>query len=222
MDGRQPTIDRVHDMVLAYLQEIRAVRPQGAIRVGGMCAGCFIAIEIARALQDEGRQIGPAILLDPPVIPVGYEHRQDTTDIKPELADRMYQEVRSRFLERLQDPDGYDDLPFDPQDPKQLHAAVVVATRTMVAFARHVPRPFSGPVEVIISQDRSAAFLHPRMPWSKVLLGSRLVHIVPWSHREMFRSGRKSVARLMKSALEDEPELAHVAERRIGSALANV
>lgn len=118
MDGRQPTIDRVRDMVLLYLQEIGQVRPQGAVRVGGMCAGCFIAIEIARALQNEGRQTGPAILVDPPVIPVGYEHRQDTTDIEPELADRMYQEVRSRFLERLQDPNGYDDLPFDPQDPK--------------------------------------------------------------------------------------------------------
>src|SRR5947208_10119340 len=70
MDGRQPTIDSVREMVLAYLQEIGEARLKG-FRVGGMCAGCFIAIEIARALQEEGRQTGPIILVDPPVIPVG-------------------------------------------------------------------------------------------------------------------------------------------------------
>jgi thioesterase domain-containing protein len=222
MDGRRPVIEHVREMVIAYLQEIGEARPQGAVRIGAMCAGCFIAIEIARALEQEQRLTGSVILVDPPVIPAGYELRQDTTDVKPELADRMYQEVRSRFIERLQDPDGYDDLPFDPQDPNQLHAAVVVATRTMVAFARYVPRPFSGAAEVIISQDRAAAFLHPRMPWSKVLFGSRLVHVVPWSHREMFRSGRKTVARLMKSALEEEPKSETVAERRIVPALTTV
>jgi thioesterase domain-containing protein len=221
MDGQQPTIDNVGEMVLAYLQEMDEAQPTGVLRVGGMCAGCFVAIEIARALQEKGRQTGPIILVDPPVIPIGYEQRRDTTDVKPELADRLYEEVRSRFIERLQDPDGYDDLPFDPQEPKQLDAAVAVAIRTMVAFARHVPHPFGGPAEVIISHDRSAAFLHPRMPWAKVLFGSRLVHVVPWSHREMFRSGRRSVARLIKSALEEEPVPETVLERRMPSALTN-
>jgi thioesterase domain-containing protein len=221
MDGQQPTIDTVREMMLAYLQEIGQARPIGAFRVGGMCAGCFVAIEIARALQEKGRQTGPIILVDPPVIPVGYEQRRDTIDVKAEVADRLYEEVRNRFMDRLQDPDGYDDLPFDPQDPAQLHAAVVVAMRTMVAFARFVPRPFAGSAEVIISQDRSAAFLHPRMPWTKVLPGSRLVHVVPWSHREMFRSGRASVARLIKSALEEEPASETVLERRIPSVLTN-
>jgi thioesterase domain-containing protein len=222
LDGRRPVIEHVREMVIVYLQEISEMRPKGVIRIGGMCEGCFIAIEIARVLQQEQRQTGPVILIDPPVIPLGYEQRRDTIDVRPELADRLYQEVRSRFIERLQDPDRHDDLPFDPQDPNQLHLAVVVGTRTTIAFARYVPGQFSGAAEVIISHDRAAAFLHPRMPWSKVLSGSRLVHVAPWSHREMFRSGRKIVARLMKSALEDETESETVAERRVASAPTNV
>lgn len=204
MDGKRPVIEHVREMVVAYLREINEVRPHGGIRVGGMCEGCFIAIEIARMLEREQRLTGPVILIDPPVLPIGYEHRRDTIDVRPELAGRLYQEVRSRFIERLEDPNGHDDLPFDAQDPNQLRLAVMVGIRTMIAFARYVPSQFSGSADVIISHDRAAAFLHPRMPWSKVLSGSRLVHVVPWSHREMFRTGRSTVARLMRSALENE------------------
>jgi hypothetical protein len=124
-------------------------------------------------------------------------------------------------MDKISINDDFEELGGDPQEPKQLDAAVAVAIRTMVAFARHVPHPFGGPAEVIISHDRSAAFLHPRMPWAKVLFGSRLVHVVPWSHREMFRSGRRSVARLIKSALEEEPVPETVLERRMPSALTN-
>lgn len=202
LDGQQPP-EHVSEMVTAYLQEIRKVRPAGPLRIGGMCAGGFVAIELVRALRHDGRQTGPVILVDPPVIPAGYQKRQDTIDVPADLSGRLYQEVRSRYLEKTADPDEYDDLPFDPHDPKQLHLATVVAMRTMVAFARYVPRPFSDAVEVIVSKDRASVFLNPQMPWQNLLSGPSVVHIVPGRHAEIFRTHRATVARLMRSMLEE-------------------
>jgi hypothetical protein len=205
MDGQQPIIEHVPEMVAFYLQEIRRTRSTGPVRIGGMCAGGLIAIEIGRALQAEGRDTGPIMLVDPPVVPVGYEKRIGVIDASPDLMGRIYQEVRGRFLMKISDPDGYDDLPFDPRDPKQVHLAATVGVCTTLAFAKYIPRPFSGSAEVIISEDRAPGFLHPQMPWRKLLSGSRVVHVVPWSHRELFRAGRDTVARLMKSMLEEDP-----------------
>jgi thioesterase domain-containing protein len=219
LDGRQPP-EHVSEMVAAYLDEIRKVRPSGPLRIGGMCAGGFVAIELVRALQDEGRQTGPVLLVDPPVIPAGYEKRQNTTDIRPDLSGRLYQEVRSRYLEKTADPDEYDDLPFDPHDPKQLHLATLVAMRTMVAFAKYVPRPFSGATEVIVSENRAPGFLHPQMPWHKLLSGPRLVHIVPGHHSEIFRARRQTVARVMRSMLEEDPTSENLSKGQIRPAAA--
>lgn len=218
MDGRQPIIEHVPKMVAAYLREIRGARAKGAVRIGGMCAGGLVAIEIARALQGEGRQTGPVILVDPPVIPIGYERRKDTVDVRPELVERLYREICSQYLERLRNPNDYDDLPFNPHNPNQLHFAAVVAMRTSVAFARYVPRPFSGAAELIISRDRALGVLHPQMPWSKLFPRSS-VHVLPLPHMKLFWSGRETVARLMRSILEEEPGSERVVERRMAPAM---
>lgn len=215
LDGRQPILEYVHDMVVAYLQEIHQARPTGPIRIGGMCAGGFVAIEMARALRAEGRDTGPIILIDPPAIPIGYEKRHDTIDISPELENRFYQELRGRLLQKASDPDGYDDLPFDPSDSKQLHLATMIGARTTVAFARHIPRPFSGSAKVIVSKERARGFFHPHLPWHKLLPGPRAVHVTSYSHNTLFRAGRATLAGFIKSTLEEIPTSETPAEQLI-------
>ncbi len=208
IDGRQPVLDSVPEMTAAYLQEIHAAHSIGPLRIGGMCSGCMVATEIARGLQDEGRQTGPVILVDPPVLTASYEKRSKAIDLSPEVQDRFVREVYGWLLgTKLHPDDGEEDLPFDPRDPKQLQSAVVVATRTTVAFGKYVPRPFSGAVDVIVAENRAPGFLHPQMPWHKLLTGPRVVHVMPWRHMELFqpKAGRKTVARLMKFMLEEEP-----------------
>src|SRR5713101_3599310 len=90
MDGRQPIIEDVREMVLAYIEQIERARPTGPLRIGGMCAGCFVATEIASSLQQKGRPTGPVILVDPPAVPPGYDRRPQTTDPRqPEIAERL-------------------------------------------------------------------------------------------------------------------------------------
>src|SRR4029077_2793666 len=63
MDGRQPVINDMGDMVRAYVEEILAARPTGSLRIGGICDGGWAALELTRELQTKGRQVGPVILL---------------------------------------------------------------------------------------------------------------------------------------------------------------
>jgi thioesterase domain-containing protein len=205
IDGRQPVIEDVQEMVAAYLDDIRRTRPAGSVRVGGMCAGCFVAIEIARVLQNEGRQTGPVILVDPPVLPIGYEKRQNAIAVTPELKARFLHEVRERFREKLLDPNNSDGLAIDPSDPAQMNSAVMAAMSTMVAFAKYVPRAFAGPAYVVISENRAAGFFHPEMPWHKLLSGPRVVHVLPWSHTKLYGPGLSTVAHMVKFVLEEDP-----------------
>src|SRR5207248_505881 len=124
IDGRQPIVESVPEMVIAYLQEIRGAQSTGPVRIGGMCSGCMVAIEIARALQEDGRPTGPVMLVDPPVLTAAYQKR---SKVSPEAQDRFGKEVFSWFVEKKLNADGREkDLPFDPRDSKQLHLATVI------------------------------------------------------------------------------------------------
>jgi pimeloyl-ACP methyl ester carboxylesterase len=140
-DGREPPIEQM-------CESIRRVRPAGPLRIGGMREGTFAALGIARELLQQGRQIGPAILVNPPPLAGG----------EPTLA------------------------------------------------------PFSSPAELILTPRGAASFFHPQLPWHKLLSGSRIVHVVPWDHEDLFRSGREDVARLLKFILEQVPTFEVFAE----------
>jgi len=218
LDGRQPVIDDVGEMVLAYFAEIQRARPAGALRIAAMCSGCLIGIELARRLQEHGRRTGPVILADPPAVPIGYDKRLNSVDVgRPQIAERLYREARAELLEKASQ--ARDDLPFDPDDPQQLHLATLVGIGSMIAFGKYVPSPFTGPAAMIISADRASGFFHPMMPWHKLLPGPRTVHVLPWPHQELFTAGHKSVGLLVRFMLEEAPSFENPIDRRIQPAL---
>jgi thioesterase domain-containing protein len=197
MDGREPVIDNVPDMVRAYVEQIRGARPTGPLHIGGFCSGNLATIEVARALREEGRQVGPVILGDPPVVPPGLNARTREVNYRhPSVAKVLYRSVRERLSH-------YKDGPFDPRDPQQLHAASLAGVGSMVALARHVPQPFSGSAQLIMTPSRAAKIFDPASPWQRLLPGPRMVHVVPWDHTEFFCAGLEHVARVFKFLLEE-------------------
>lgn len=56
----------VDDMAAAYLDAIRAARPNGPYRLAGWSMGGLIAYEIARRLEALGEEVGQLVLLDAP------------------------------------------------------------------------------------------------------------------------------------------------------------
>jgi Thioesterase domain len=214
IDGRRPVIDVMRDIVLAYIEEIQGVRPSGPLVIGGMCDGTFAAIEIARELQKKGRRVGPVILAAPTFFPPGFVRENQTLDPRqPLIAGQLYQQVRTSLLDHAKYP--YNEIPFDPHDPEQLHLATLAGVGCLIAFARHIPTPFPGPAQLIVAAPRVLGFFHPNMPWPKLLPGPRVAHVVPWDHMDMFRSGRETIARLIKLFLEEGPTLEILAGLRI-------
>ncbi len=211
-DGRQPVIDNMEDMVRAYVEEIEGARPAGPVRVGGLCEGCFVAMEIVRRLQEKARQTGPVILADPPTMPTNQKAQRRIDHREPHIAHQLYQQARLAMLRHASLP--YNAMPFDPGDPNQLHAAALAAVGSLIASSTYVPTPFPGPAQLIVSAERAPGFFHPQMPWRKLLTGPRIVHVLPWGHMELFREGREAVARLLRFMLEEPTMPEAVPERQ--------
>jgi thioesterase domain-containing protein len=53
-------------MAARYVEEIRALRPDGPYHIGGLSGGATIAFEIAQQLRAAGGEMGALVLMDPP------------------------------------------------------------------------------------------------------------------------------------------------------------
>ncbi|HEY1280125.1 MAG TPA: thioesterase domain-containing protein, partial [Acidimicrobiales bacterium] len=71
LDGTRPIHTRVEEMAEAYIREIKTVQPRGPYRIGGHCAGSWVAFEMARQLEAAGDELDAVVLVDqgPPGIP---------------------------------------------------------------------------------------------------------------------------------------------------------
>ncbi len=252
LDGRRPVTNTMRDTLPIYMEEIEEARPAGPIVVGGMCDGAWPAIEIARALRLRGRQVGPVILADPPVMARSYASQdaahdpvpqvaddaaievtrklqekarnagaptsRDTPDLKnlkPELERQLYQQVQKQMLAYASRP--YLSMPFDPADANQLHLAALAGVGSLIALCTHLPTPFPGPAQLILSDRRALGFFHREMPWHVLLPGARMVTVLPGDHIDLFGAGRRHVARAIKFMLEQGPRLQSLADLRIRS-----
>jgi thioesterase domain-containing protein len=248
MDGRRPVTNTMRDMIPRYVEEIEQARPAGPIVVGGMCDGAWAAIEIARACHLRGRQVGPVILADPPVMARSYEGQdaaqnpapqvaddpavieitrnlqekarnagvptaRNVRDLKnrtPELERQLYEQVRKQLLQYASRP--YLSMPFDPADADCLHLAALAGVGSLIALCTHLPTPFPGPAQLILSDRRAVGFFHPELPWHVLLPGPRMVHVLPGDHIDLFGGGRQYVARAIRFMLEQGPRLQSLAE----------
>jgi thioesterase domain-containing protein len=202
IDGREAVIDNMPDMVSAYLEQIRGARPAGPIHISGFCMGSLIAIEVTRALQKEGRHVGPVILVDPPPVIPGFNKQTRAIDHRnPLVAKTLYRSVHTWLLDRP--PNPYDDMPFDYRDPQQMHTAILAGVGSLVAVNKHMPQPFPGYAQVIVSAARAAPFFNPTSSWQSVLPGPRMVHVAPYDHQEFFSSGLEHVGRVINFLLEE-------------------
>src|ERR1039458_6388571 len=220
IDGRETVTGSFKDMALTYVEEILGAQPIGPLLMGGLCTCGLAAIEFARELQARGREVGPVILADPPTVPPGYIKQNKTIDPQnPLVASQLYQRVRTRLLDHASK--SFIDLPFELNDQRQLHLATLAGVNSLVALSTHEPEIFPGAVATILSFERAAGFFHPQMHWVKLLPRKPMVHVLPWAHMEMFRSGRHDFVRVLKFVLEGAMNSGTRAERAAGPAVAS-
>jgi thioesterase domain-containing protein len=197
IDGRGSPCASAAEMVALYLEEIRAIAPAGPIFLGGQCAGCLLAVDMANALVAAGGEVGYLLLIDPPPLPFA-----NADDRPPDPTPRSLQQLYDNALDSLRRKTEWTNLPFDLHDPRQMHVAASVAVVTAAAMRGYQPQPYAGPVELIVSANRARVYFQPDLPWQRILTGQRLIHVLPGSHLDMTRVQRAELLRLMRFVLD--------------------
>lgn len=64
LDGQRPTLTSAEEMTELYLQEVKAIRPQGPYLVGGYCMGGTVALEMAQRLRAQGEEVALLALFE--------------------------------------------------------------------------------------------------------------------------------------------------------------
>lgn len=64
MDGMQDMLTQVEDMAAHYIDEIRALQPEGPYFLGGLSFGGIASLEIAQRLQSQGQEVALLALID--------------------------------------------------------------------------------------------------------------------------------------------------------------
>ncbi len=161
MDGRRPVTRTVREMIPIYVEEIEQACPAGPLVVGGMCDGIWAALEIVRTVRQRGRQVGPVILADPPIVARSYESEDAAADAAPQIAEdaavievtrKLQQKVRSAGLPPQRNRPDLKNL--KPEVERQLYQQV---QRQLLGYAS---RPYLAmPFDVANEQQLHLAVL---------------------------------------------------------------
>ncbi|XXY50926.1 alpha/beta fold hydrolase [Sorangium sp. So ce269] len=63
-DGKEPPLRRVEDIAARFVQEIRALQPEGPYQLGGHSFGGLVAYEAGRQLRAGGHEVAAVLLVD--------------------------------------------------------------------------------------------------------------------------------------------------------------
>ena len=79
LDGKEEIHTTIEEMAAHYIKEMKTIQPKGPYFLGGLCAGSWVAFEMAHQLEAAGEQVGALIIVDadppnfsPPSQKVGY------------------------------------------------------------------------------------------------------------------------------------------------------
>lgn len=165
----------------AYVREIQQVQPHGPYSLAGHSLGAWIALEMAEILRSRGEDVEHVILLDP----------------------RLFRWL----LDKLPDGTQLEAAPADPGNPMfkagprvvleqswRVVSAGLVRFRTTerwlafgiigaMALKRHTPRPWDGPVTVIVTESNTP----DRRSWRALATGDLDITEVPGHHIGLVR-----------------------------------
>lgn len=174
LDGKQPRLNRVEDMAVHYLKEIRAIQPHGPYFLGGLSFGGTVAFEMAQQLHAQGEQVGLLFLLD--TFPGSYE-------ATPALLRKLWKMPRNEQFEYIGRKIGGYQLRkrinryFLPRALKDVRAAI------NQAGMHYAIRPYAGPVTLFYASEKSLRGARdPRAGWQSLAAGGLEVYEIPGGH----------------------------------------
>ncbi|MEX3936959.1 acetoacetate--CoA ligase [Paraburkholderia phymatum] len=217
LDGEQPTQRHVEEMAACYIDEMRAVQPNGPYSVTGYSLGGLIAFEIAQQLERAGEQVGLLCLLDPYVyerwLPwnarmhhwYGRIHGQ-WRKLRTVPASRMAGYVADRLIvgaDHVQMRLGHMRLRADATTAAFPPALRQVRETLVLAMTRYRPPPYNaGPILYVRATTRLDEHGDPMCLWQRVARGGLTIAEVSGSHDDMLvEPNLQAVAAVLDRAL---------------------
>lgn len=186
LDGKQEPHETVEAMAAEYVAAIKSAQPKGPYFLGGLCAGCFVALEMARLLYREGEKFYAPMLIDPPK--PNFRKAQD--DVTDELLLRQ-------FEQRVESGTWKVDL----HNSDAVQAAIGVARAFEAALRAYQPRPFPVRSMIIATVNR----WRNRFSIRKVFGQQVHVLLIHGGHGEILSADNREFARAVRICI------AHVA-----------
>lgn len=175
----------VENLAASHIRKILATQPEGPYVIGGQCVGGALAYEIARQLQDSGKEVALLVLLD---VPNYYSIRScDTLTAKVNYA---------RYLARRATESGLRKSWLYCRELGQNAVARLLTTRpaamemsvaqTIIETAAKSYRPdkYEGNVLLVLASNRPPH--HDFLPgWQAVVTEGLHTHYIPAHHRDL-------------------------------------
>jgi hypothetical protein len=139
VDGLQRPHETIEAMAGDYIAAMRTVQEGGPYFLAGLCSGGFVALAMAQRLREHGEQVGPLILIDPPVPPY-----------TPAVAAESLRAL-GPGLRALQQRG---EIEIDFTDPDRRRGARDVAVSFENALLKHRLKAYDGPVFLLASKEK--------------------------------------------------------------------
>jgi amino acid adenylation domain-containing protein/non-ribosomal peptide synthase protein (TIGR01720 family) len=219
-NGNIPLHRNVESMVSDYLEEIRAVQPEGPYALVGECIGGIVAYELARQLVRQGQRVALLALLDSecPSFAVRFRYWWIGRRLKLSRVGAVRMVLRSmgylRGLWRVERGQRVAHLLanwrkglryLDSSVGSQNKVAPSLTTpmdyyyyRTLM---RYKPKPYPGRVTLLISEELQCH--EPAAGWKKWAAGGVDVHILPGTHLTYIRELVEAAANKLRACLDE-------------------
>lgn len=203
LDGLKPLHTSVEEMAAAYIEEVRALQPEGPYLLGGYCLGGTIALEMAQQLNQMGQEVAFLALL---------ETYNWIYEAEPNLSNKIvYNSQKVLFHWRnFAMLDGSEKMTFVQEKFKVLTdrtsvwvgsikskmnggsedssassvanddklLARVWENNDTVAYS-YVPKPYQGTISHFKPQQDYALYTDPKLGWDEIALQGVITHQMP-------------------------------------------
>jgi acyl-CoA synthetase (AMP-forming)/AMP-acid ligase II/thioesterase domain-containing protein len=200
------TISALEELASRYVREVLDAQPDGAYRLVGLCAGGFVAYEVARQLSAGGRTVDLLAVLD------CYNHDWGARLTRPARAGYRIDLLRRRasyqwsalrkagvggavghlrgrlgaFAETFRQRAHERTIGWTGRAGRRAFPASDPATAIRKAAARYAPGVFAGRLDLFRAEEpRVDGYAYPDMGWQGLARHGIAVHDVPGGHQTL-------------------------------------
>jgi amino acid adenylation domain-containing protein len=207
-----------------YVKEIITIQPSGSYTIGGYCVGGWVAFEIAKQLQELGKEVDLLMLVQTPnsdpvynkyqslLLRCGYSfwlslianwrnffsfnNQQKTTYLK--------QKISQIFIKKKDDPTERYSQQYRENLAVANYSEDDILKSLRMARKSYIPQPYNGKVALFFAREgQQRSFLFPQGGLGKILKGRVSTHVIPGNHTSILRNPKLQIlAREMKTCLD--------------------